>query len=116
LLSLAVGPSFAQATLLNVSYDVSREFYKDYNAAFQRHWRQTNGANLTINQSHGGSSRQAASVIAGLEADVITMNQAIDIDMLHDRAKLIPADWAKRLPNGSAPTASVTVILITDCP
>ena len=112
LLSLAVGPSFAQATLLNVSYDVSREFYKDYNAASQRHWRQTNGANLTINQSHGGSSRQAASVIAGLEADVITMNQAIDIDMLHDRAKLIPADWAKRLPNGSAPTASVTVILV----
>ncbi len=113
LLTAAIAvPAAAQVALLNVSYDVSREFYKEYNAAFQKHWRQTTGQTITLNQSHGGSSRQAASVIAGLEADVITMNQAIDIDILHDRGNLVPADWAKRLPNGSAPTASVTVILV----
>ncbi|MBC8058792.1 MAG: sulfate ABC transporter substrate-binding protein, partial [Rhizobiales bacterium] len=102
----------ASQTLLNVSYDVSREFYKDYNALFAAYWKKTAGDNLTLNQSHGGSSKQARSVVDGLEADVITMNQANDIDVLHDRGNLIPADWAKRLPDNSAPTTSTSVILV----
>lgn len=112
--SLALGASLAHAdaTLLNVSYDVTREFYKDYNQAFAKHWKQTTGETLTLNQSHGGSSKQAGSVVAGLAADVITMNQASDIDILAERGGLVPADWAKRLPNNSAPTTSVTVILV----
>ena len=101
----------ADTTLLNVSYDVTREFYKDYNAAFIKHWKQTTGETLTVNQSHGGSSKQAGSVVAGLAADVITMNQATDIDILADRGGLVPANWAKRLPHNSSPTASVSVIL-----
>mgnify|MGYP001766010185 CR=1 FL=1 len=102
----------ADTTLLNVSYDVTREFYKDYNAAFIKHWKQTTGETLTVNQSHGGSSKQAGSVVAGLAADVITMNQATDIDILADRGGLVPANWAKRLPHNSSPTASVSVILV----
>jgi sulfate/thiosulfate transport system substrate-binding protein len=107
-----VAPARADTTLLNVSYDVTREFYKDYNAAFAKHWKQTTGETLTLNQSHGGSSRQARSVVEGLPADVITMNQANDIDVLATQGGLIPVDWAKRLPNNSAPTTSVTVILV----
>jgi sulfate/thiosulfate transport system substrate-binding protein len=109
---VAAVPAQAATTLLNVSYDVSREFYKDYNTAFGAHWKKTTGEALTLNQSHGGSSRQARSVVEGLEADVITMNQANDIDILADRGALIPADWAKRLPDNSAPTTSVSVILV----
>ncbi len=105
--ALAAGP-----TLLNVSYDVSREFYKDFNTAFAAHWKKTAGEDVTLNQSHGGSSRQARSVIEGLQADVITMNQAIDIDVLAEKGGFVPADWAKRLPNGSAPTTSVQIILV----
>lgn len=106
-------PAFAAGpTLLNVSYDVAREFYKDFNAAFLKHWKATTGEDLTINQSHGGSSKQARSVIDGLEADVVTMNQANDIDAIAERGKLLPLDWAKRLPNNSAPTTSTTVILV----
>lgn len=105
-------PAHADVTLLNVSYDVTREFYKDYNAAFARHWKQATGETLTLNQSHGGSSKQAGSVVAGLAADVITMNQASDIDILAERGGLVPADWAKRLPHNSSPTTSVTVILV----
>jgi sulfate transport system substrate-binding protein len=108
-------PLFARAagtTLLNVSYDVSREFYKDFNAAFAADWKKKTGEELTLNQSHGGSSRQARSVTDGLEADVITMNQANDIDILFERGKLIPQDWAKRLPFNSSPTTSVSVILV----
>ncbi|MFO0122664.1 MAG: sulfate ABC transporter substrate-binding protein, partial [Inhella sp.] len=99
-------------TLLNVSYDVSREFYKDFNVAFAAHWKKATGETLTLNQSHGGSSRQARSVADGLEADVITMNQANDIDILFERGRLVPQDWAKRLPFNSAPTTSVSVILV----
>ena len=109
------GSRFAHAadtSLLNVSYDVSREFYKDYNALFAAYWKKTSGESLTLNQSHGGSSKQARSVVDGLEADVITMNQANDIDVLHDRGNLVPADWAKRLPDNSAPTTSTSVILV----
>jgi sulfate transport system substrate-binding protein len=102
----------APVTLLNVSYDVTREFYKDYDAAFIAHWKQASGEQVVVNQSHGGSSKQARSVIDGLDADVITMNQATDIDILAERGGLVPADWAKRLPNNSAPTTSVQVILV----
>jgi sulfate transport system substrate-binding protein len=104
--------SLAATTLLNVSYDVSREFYKDYNTVFAAHWKKTTGEDLVLNQSHGGSSRQARSVIDGLQADVITMNQAIDIDALAERGGLVPANWSSRLPNGSAPTTSVQIILV----
>jgi sulfate transport system substrate-binding protein len=112
--ALALTPTAeaAGSSLLNVSYDVAREFYKDYNAAFIKHWKATANEDITINQSHGGSSKQARAVIDGLEADVVTMNQANDIDAIAERAKLLPLDWAKRLPNNSAPTTSTTVILV----
>ena len=110
--ALLTTPAQAATALLNVSYDVSREFYKDYNAAFAAHWKKTTGEDLVLNQSHGGSSRQARSVVEGLDADVITMNQANDIDILAEKGRLIPADWAKRLPDNSAPTTSISVILV----
>ena len=113
-LALTAAP-WAQAagpTLLNVSYDVARELYKEINPAFIKHWKATTGEDLNVNQSHGGSSKQARSVIDGLEADVVTMNQSSDIDAIASRGKLIPEDWAKRLPNNSAPTTSTTVILV----
>ncbi|MES2013755.1 MAG: sulfate ABC transporter substrate-binding protein [Pseudomonadota bacterium] len=104
--------AIADSSLLNVSYDVSREFYKDFNPAFAKYWKQKTGETITINQSHGGSSKQARSVSDGLEADIITMNQAPDIDVLYERSKLIPKDWEKRLPYGSSPTTSTTVFLV----
>jgi sulfate transport system substrate-binding protein len=104
--------AIADSSLLNVSYDVSREFYKDFNPAFVKFWKQKTGETITINQSHGGSSKQARSVSDGLEADIITMNQAPDIDILYERSKLIPKDWQKRLPYGSSPTTSTTVFLV----
>ena len=112
LLLLGAQAAWAQAMLLNVSYDVTREFYKDYNPAFAAFWKIRTGATVTINQSHGGSSKQARSVVDGLQADVITMNQANDIDLLAERGKLIPADWAKRLPHNSAPYTSTTVFMV----
>jgi sulfate/thiosulfate transport system substrate-binding protein len=102
----------APNSLLNVSYDVSREFYKDVNAAFAAHWNQAHGQVVTVHQSHGGSSRQARSVIEGLAADVVTMNQHNDIDVLHRRGGLVAADWARRLPFNSSPTTSLSVILV----
>ncbi|MGZ8252911.1 MAG: sulfate ABC transporter substrate-binding protein [Methylophilaceae bacterium] len=109
---LASSSAWAETTLLNASYDVTREFYKDYNPAFAKYWKQKTGETITINQSHGGSSKQARAVADGLEADVITMNQANDIDILYERGRLIPKDWQKRLPNSSSPTASTTVFLV----
>jgi sulfate transport system substrate-binding protein len=102
----------ADAEILNVSYDVTREFYKDIDDAFTKRWRDKTGETVTVKQSHGGSSKQARAVVDGLQADVVTMNQASDIDMLHELAKLVPADWQKRLPNHSAPTTSTTVFLV----
>lgn len=101
----------AEVNILNASYDVSREFYKNYNPLFAKQWKQKTGDDLTINQSHGGSSKQARAVVDGLEADVVTMNQSIDVDILAEK-QLIPADWAKRLPNGSAPFSSTSVLLV----
>ena len=111
LLLAATRPARAATALLNVSYDVAREFYKEINPAFIRHWKAMAGEDLQINQSHGGSSKQARAVIDGLEADVITMNQALDIDMVADRG-LLAKDWAKRLPDNAAPTSSVTVFMV----
>ncbi|RJG12568.1 sulfate ABC transporter substrate-binding protein [Pseudomonas cavernicola] len=110
--SLALASSVQAATLLNVSYDVMRDFYKDYNAAFQKHWQAEGGKDLTIQMSHGGSSKQARAVIDGLQADVITMNMATDINALHDVGKLIPENWATRLPDNSAPFTSATVFIV----
>lgn len=104
--------AFADSSLLNVSYDVTREFYKDFNPAFIKFWKQKTGEIITVNQSHGGSSKQARSVVDGLEADIISMNQAPDIDILYERAKLIPKDWQKRLPSASSPTSSTIVFLV----
>ena len=101
----------ADASLLNVSYDVMRDFYKDYNPAFQKAYKARTGETVTIQQSHGGSSKQALSVANGLAADVITMNQASDIDLLATRG-LIPANWSSRLPNASVPFTSTTVFLV----
>jgi len=114
LLATLLASSLAQAdiSLLNASYDVTREFYKDYNPAFAAYWKAKTGETVTINQSHGGSSKQARAVADGLEADVITMNQANDIDILYERGKLIPKDWQTRLPNASSPTTSTTVFLV----
>ncbi len=109
---LATGAAFAQTTLLNVSYDVSRELYKDINPAFSAAWKKQGGADITINQSHGGSSKQAGAVIGGLEADVITMNQSPDIDILVERGGLVAADWRKQFPHDATPYTTTTVFLV----
>ncbi|RFC32264.1 MAG: sulfate transport system substrate-binding protein [Candidatus Nitrotoga sp. SPKER] len=112
ILVTVVQPSFAaKVTLLNASYDVSREFYKNYNPLFIKFWKQKTADDLTINQSHGGSSKQARSVLDGMEADVVTMNQSIDVDILADK-HLVPANWAERLPYGSSPFSSTSVFLV----
>jgi sulfate transport system substrate-binding protein len=116
-LALAVAaPAQAQApapaTLLNVSYDVARELFVDVNAAFIKTWKAKTGQDLTIKQSHAGSSAQARSVLEGLEADVVTFNQVTDVQILADRGKLIPPDWAKRLPNASSPFYSMPAFLV----
>ena len=108
----ALATSAQAATLLNVSYDVMRDFYKDYNAAFQKHWQAEGGQPLQIQMSHGGSSKQARAVIDGLVADVITMNMATDINALADHGGLVPQDWAARLPDNSAPFTSATVFIV----
>jgi sulfate transport system substrate-binding protein len=102
----------ADTTLLNVSYDPTRELYQEFNAAFARHWKDTTGKTVSVKQSHGGSGKQARAVIDGLEADVVTLALAYDIDALHQRGKLIPADWQKRLPNNSSPYTSTIVFLV----
>ena len=109
----ATGTTFAaDIKILNVSYDVTREFYQDYNAAFAAYWKEKTGDTVTVNQSHGGSSKQAQSVVNGLEADVVTMNQPLDIDVLHTSGGLIPANWATRLPNKSVPYTSTIVFVV----
>src|SRR5229473_5863691 len=92
--------------LLNASYDPTRELYQDFNAAFAKQWQAQTGERLTIRQSHGGSGKQARAVIDGLEADVVTLALAYDIDEIAARAKLLPADWQKRLPDNSSPYTS----------
>ena len=107
--------AYAQAkpvTLLNVSYDPTRELYKEINAAYAKYWKGKTGQDLMINQSHGGSGKQARSVIDGLQADVVTLALAADIDEIATRAKLLPANWQSRLPNNSTPYTSTIVFLV----
>jgi sulfate/thiosulfate-binding protein len=99
-------------TLLNVSYDPTRELYADYNKQFASYWKAKTGQEVTVRQSHGGSGKQARSVIDGLEADVVTLALAYDIDQIADKSGLIPADWQKRLPNNSSPYTSTIIFLV----
>ena len=101
----------ANVKLLNVSYDPTRELYQDFNAAFARHWKAKTGNDLTVQQSHGGSGKQARSVVDGLEADVVTLALAYDVDAIA-KAGLIAPNWQKRLPNNSAPYTSTIVFLV----
>lgn len=106
-------PARAQGvTLLNVSYDPTREFYVEFNQAFARHWKAKAGQDLTVKQSHGGSGKQARSVIDGLEADVVTLALGADVDALHSQAGLIPKDWQKRLPHNASPYQSTIVLVV----
>jgi sulfate/thiosulfate-binding protein len=102
----------ADVTLLNVSYDPTREFYQDFNAAFARHWQATAGEAVKVNQSHGGSGKQARAVIDGLEADVVTLALAYDIDAIASASQQLPADWQTRLPDNSTPYTSTIVFLV----
>ena len=100
------------ATLLNVSYDPTRELYQDYNAAFAKYWKAKTGQDIKVQQSHGGSGAQARAVIDGLQADVVTLALAYDIDAISEKAKLLPANWQSRLPNNSTPYTSTIVFLV----
>ena len=104
--------AYADVSLLNVSYDPTRELYQDFNTAFAKYWKGKTGETVTIKQSHGGSGKQARGVIDGLEADVVTLALAYDVDALHTEAKLIPANWQKRLPNNASPYTSTIVFLV----
>lgn len=115
-LGLGAVPVQAQqpTEILNVSYDIARELYEQVNKAFVADWKAKNGEDLTVNQSHAGSSKQARSILEGLEADVVTFNQVTDVQVLHDKGDLIPADWQKRLPNNSSPYYSFPAFLVRE--
>lgn len=113
-LLLALGShAYAQTTLLNVSYDVAREFYKDVNTAFVASYKKSAGKDIKIDQSHAGSSAQARAVLDGLEADVVTMNTTTDIDFLADNG-VVAKDWTKRFPHAASPTSSTMLFLVRD--
>ncbi len=115
LLTALIGPASSWAAdinLLNVSYDPTRELYQDYNAAFAKYWKAKTGDNVIVKQSHGGSGKQARSVIDGLQADVATLALSYDIDEIGTKGRLIPADWQKRLPHNSSPYTSTIVLLV----
>jgi sulfate/thiosulfate transport system substrate-binding protein len=116
ILSIIAGPQARAAataqTLLNVSYDPTRELYEDFNATFTKYWKAKTGQEVTVNQSHGGSGKQARAVIDGLEADVVTLGLAYDIDAISEKANLLPSDWQKRLPDNSCPYTSTIVFLV----
>jgi sulfate transport system substrate-binding protein len=109
-----VNPAVADdtQTLLNVSYDPTRELYEDYNKIFAEHWKQKTGKDVKISQSHGGSGKQARSVIDGLGADVVTLALAYDIDVIAEKGKLLPADWQSKFPHNSSPYTSTIVFLV----
>src|SRR6202521_1297088 len=107
----ALGSAQALVTLLNVSYDPTRELYQDYNAAFAKYWKVKTGQDVTIQQSHGGSGAQARSVIDGLQADVVTLALAYDIDAISEKGLIAP-DWQKRLPSNASPYTSTVVFLV----
>ena len=102
----------AEVKLLNVSYDPTRELYKDYNTVFAKYWKAKTGDDVSISQSHGGSGKQARSVLEGLEADVVTLALAYDVDQLYQKRKLIPENWQSLLPNNSSPYTSTIVLLV----
>src|ERR1700761_7091171 len=102
----------AEVTILNVSYDPTREFYVQYNAAFAKYWKAKTGQDVKVNQSHGGSGKQARSVIEGLPADVVTLGLAADIDAIATQGKLLPINWASRFPDNSSPYTSTIVFLV----
>lgn len=110
--ALIAGPVAAAQTLLNVSYDPTRELYTEFNAAFNKHWQAEGNEAVTIQQSHGGSGKQARAVIDGLRADVVTLALAGDIDELYKLGKLIPENWQERLPDASTPYTSTIVFLV----
>lgn len=114
LLSLATAfPAYAEPVeILNVSYDPTREFYEKYNDLFAKHWKEKTGQEVVIKQSHGGSGKQARAVIDGLQADVVTLALAYDIDAIAEKAKLLPNNWQGRLPNNSSPYTSTIVFLV----
>ncbi|MCG3744608.1 sulfate ABC transporter substrate-binding protein [Vibrio cincinnatiensis] len=108
--SLSVSAS--EQTILNSSYDISRELFSAYNPLFVQHWQEKTGKNIEIRQSHGGSSAQARSILQGLSADVVTFNQVTDVQVLHDRGNLIDANWQDKFPNASSPYYSTTAFLV----
>ncbi|TVQ72032.1 MAG: sulfate ABC transporter substrate-binding protein [Oceanospirillales bacterium] len=114
---LGLGVSQVQASdqsLLNSSYDIARELFASYNEHFAQYWQEKTGQTVEVRQSHGGSSRQAQAIIEGLRADVVTFNQVTDIDILHQRGKLVPADWRDQLPNASSPYYSTMAYLVRE--
>ena len=108
------GPAVAaeKTVILNVSYDPTRELYQEFNQAFERHWEAKTGQTVTVRQSHAGAGKQTRAVIEGLEADVVTLNVAYDLDAMHKHGNLIPADWQARLPHNSCPYTSTVVFLV----
>ncbi len=112
LLSSLLATSVFADELLNVSYDPTREFYQEYNAAFAKHWKQQSGKSLTVKQSHGGSGKQARSVIDGLSADVVTLALSGDIDVIGKQANLLPDDWQSKFPENSSPYTSTIVFVV----
>lgn len=110
-IALAAGPLRAETALLNVSYDVARDFYKDFNPLFQKYWKAKTGESIELKQSHGGSSKQVRAVADGLEADVVTMNQPTDVDFLAEKG-LVAKDYAKRFPNNASPYSSTMVFIV----
>jgi sulfate transport system substrate-binding protein len=112
ILALAVRAKAQNVTILNVSYDPTRELYQDYNVAFAKYWKAKTGQTVTIEQSHGGSGSQARAVIDGLPADVVTLALAYDIDAIAEKANLLPENWQSRLPNNSTPYTSTIVFLV----
>jgi sulfate transport system substrate-binding protein len=108
----ASGIAFAEQSLLNVSYDPTRELYQDVNSSFATYWKAKTGEKITVQASHGGSGKQARAVIDGLDADVVTLALAYDIDEIAEKSGLLPADWQKRLPNNSTPYTSTIVFLV----
>src|SRR5256884_7875313 len=110
-LALSLVGSFpSDINLLNVSYDPTRELYQDFDAAFSKYWKEKTGDAIPIRQSHGGSGKQARAVFDGLAADVVTLALAYDIDAIAEKAKLLPPDWQRRLPNNSSP-CTFTILL-----
>ncbi|PKO87274.1 MAG: sulfate ABC transporter substrate-binding protein [Betaproteobacteria bacterium HGW-Betaproteobacteria-10] len=108
----SLGVAQAETTLLNVSYDPTRELYQEYNPIFAKYWKEKTGEDVTIKQSHGGAGKQARAVIDGLEADVVTLALAYDIDAISEKSGRLPKDWQKRLPHNSSPYTSTIVFLV----